>query len=81
VSKRVPSQEVAILRAVESDAVKGCPGSDRGTANQAASNVAFISHDEKPAIQAIANTAPDLPLEANQHPCVARDHDTSATSH
>jgi len=38
-------------------------------------NVAFISYDEKPGIQAIANTAPDLPPAAKQHPCVARDHE------
>jgi transposase len=80
-------QEVAILRAVESDAVKACagsdpgacPGLDPGTANKtldkAAPNVAFISYDEKPGIQAIANTAPDLPPVADQHPCVARDHE------
>ena len=64
-------QEVAILRAVESNAVKACPG----TANKAEPNVAFISYDEKPGIQAIANTAPDLPPVANEHPCVARDHE------
>jgi transposase len=88
-------QEVAILRAVESDAVKAgtesdpgvCPrpslgagsGLDPGTANKTvekpAPNVAFISYDEKPGIQAIANTAPDLPPVANEHPCVARDHE------
>jgi transposase len=88
-------QEVAILRAVGSDAVKACaasePGAcprpslgagsglDPGTANKtvekAVPNVAFISYDEKPGIQAIANTAPDLPPVANEHPCVARDHE------
>jgi transposase len=80
-------QEVAILRAVESDAVKACaasepgacPGLDPGTTNKtvekAVPNVAFISYDEKPGIQAIANTAPDLPPVANEHPCVARDHE------
>jgi transposase len=96
-------QEVAILRAVESDAAKACaesdPGAcprpspqpslgagfgagsglDPGTANKtvekAVPNVAFISYDEKPGIQAIANTAPDLPPVANEHPCIARDHE------
>jgi hypothetical protein len=72
-------QEVAILRAVESDAVTACAESDPGTANKTvekpAPNVAFISYDEKPGIQAIANTAPDLPPVANEHPCVARDHE------
>ena len=72
-------QEVAILRAVESDAVKASAETDPGTANKtvekAVPNVAFISYDEKPGIQAIANTAPDLPPVADQHPCVARDHE------
>ena len=44
-------------------------------ANKAEPNVAFISYDERPGIQAIANTAPDLPPVANEHPCVARDHE------
>jgi len=52
-------REVAILRANET----------------AETNVAIISYDEKPGIQAIANTAPDLPPAAKQHPCVARDHE------
>jgi len=60
-------QEVAIRRAVESGAVKA--------ANKAEPNVAFISYDANPGIQAIANTAPDLPPVANEHPCVARDHE------
>ena len=72
-------QEVAILRAVESDAVKACAEAEPGTASKTVEkptpNVAFISYDEKPGIQAIANTAPDLPPAAKQHPCVARDHE------
>jgi transposase len=60
-------QEVAILRAVAPDVVKA--------ADKTAPNVAFISYDEKPGIQAIANTAPDLPPVANEHRCVARDHE------
>lgn len=39
------------------------------------SSVAFISYDEKPGIQAIANTAPDLPPEPGEHPTFARDHE------
>jgi len=31
--------------------------------------------DEKPGVQAIANTAPDLPPVAGQHASVARDHE------
>ena len=42
---------------------------------QTAPNVAFVCYDEKPGIQAIANTAPDLPPVAGKHACVARDHE------
>ena len=34
--------------------------------------VITVSVDEKPGVQAIANTAPDLPPTAGRHPCVAR---------
>lgn len=68
-------QEVAILRAAELDAAKACPGADPGAAEKTEPNVAFVSYDEKPGIQAIANTAPDLPPVANEHSCVARDHE------
>ena len=37
--------------------------------------VAIISYDEKPGIQAIASTAPDLPPEPGRHPTFARDHE------
>ena len=37
--------------------------------------VAIISYDEKPGIQAIATTAPDLPPEPGSHPAFARDHE------
>ena len=37
--------------------------------------VAIISYDEKPGIQAIANTAPDLPPESGVHATFARDHE------
>jgi transposase len=37
--------------------------------------VAIISYDEKPGIQAIATTAPDLPPEPGRHPTFARDHE------
>jgi transposase len=52
-------REVAVLRAVEADA----------------SNVAIISYDEKPGIQAISNTAPDLPPKPEVHRTFARDHE------
>jgi transposase len=35
--------------------------------------VAIVSYDEKPGIQAIANTAPDLPPRPGVHPSFARD--------
>ena len=37
--------------------------------------VAIVSYDEKPGIQAIANTAPDLPPEPGAHATFARDHE------
>ncbi len=36
---------------------------------------AIISYDEKPGIQAIATTAPDLPPEPGVHPTFAREHE------
>ncbi len=44
-------------------------------ANQEPSDaVAIVSYDEKPGIQAIATTAPDLPPEPGKHATFARDH-------
>jgi hypothetical protein len=37
--------------------------------------VAVISYDEKPGIQAIETTAPDLPPQPGVHPTFARDHE------
>jgi transposase len=34
-----------------------------------------VSADEKPGLQALANTAPDLPPAACKHPTIARDHE------
>ena len=56
-------QEVAVLCADDKAAVKSDP------------KVAIISYDEKPGIQAISNTAPDLPPVPGAHPCMARDHE------
>jgi transposase len=39
------------------------------------SQVAIVSYDEKPGIQAIENTAPDLPPVPGEHPTFARDHE------
>ena len=45
-------------------------GSDDG-----ACNVAIISYDEKPGIQTIGSTAPDLPPQPGAHATFARDHE------
>jgi len=37
--------------------------------------IVTLSVDEKPGVQAIANTAPDLPPVPGKHPTVARDHE------
>ena len=37
--------------------------------------VAIVSYDEKPGIQALATTAPDLPPEPGVHETFARDHE------
>ena len=37
--------------------------------------LAIVSYDEKPGIQAISNTAPDLPPEPGSHAAFARDHE------
>jgi transposase len=64
-----------MISAAEVDAAKACHGPQSGAVDNTAPNVAFISYDEKPGIQAISNTAPDLPPVAGQHACVARDHE------
>jgi transposase len=40
-----------------------------------ARTVITVCVDEKPGVQAIANTAPDLPPVPGEHPTVARDHE------
>ena len=42
---------------------------------QPARPVAVLSYDEKPGIQAIATTAPDLPPKPGKHATVQRDHE------
>jgi hypothetical protein len=39
------------------------------------STVITVSVDEKPGLQAIANTTPDLPPVPGKHPNVGRDHE------
>ena len=45
------------------------------TNDDADTNVAIISYDEKPGIQAIGNTAPDLAPQPGCHASFARDHE------
>src|SRR3981081_1364212 len=42
---------------------------------KASNRAAFVSYDEKPGIQALATTAPDLPPEPGAHATFARDHE------
>jgi transposase len=44
-------------------------------AEPAAEAVAIVSYDEKPGVQAIATTAPDLPPVPGRHASLARDHE------
>ena len=37
--------------------------------------IAIVSYDEKPGVQAIGTTAPDLPPKPGEHPCFGRDHE------
>ena len=46
-----------------------------GGSPEAPLSVITVSVDEKPGLQALANTAPDLPPVAGQHSTVARDHE------
>ena len=55
-------REVQILKRVAKSKKPGKP-------------VAIVSYDEKPGIQAIATTAPDLPPEPGVHATFARDHE------
>ena len=47
----------------------------RRAAGEAASGMITVSVDEKPGVQAIANTAPDLPPVPGKHPKIGRDHE------
>jgi transposase len=44
-------------------------------AGQTASPIITVSVDEKPGVQAIGNTAPDLPPVPGKHPKISRDHE------
>src|SRR5450432_807061 len=47
----------------------------RRAASQETSNIITVSVDEKPGVQAIGNTAPDLPPVPGKHPTISRDHE------
>jgi hypothetical protein len=65
-------QEVALLRAAEADVAKARPEADSKATDKTAPNVAFVSYDEKPGIQAISNAAPDLPATGRGRACMRR---------
>jgi len=45
------------------------------TGGETASRIVTVSVDEKPGVQAIANTAPDLPPVPGKYPKIGRDHE------
>ena len=59
-------QVLHVYKEVEIWREKGAPPADL---------VAVLSYDEKPGIQAIQNTAPDLPPVPGKHSAVGRDHE------
>ena len=68
-----------MLRAAEAKATQVAPVAAAGGAEQTAPNIAFVSEDEKPGLQAIANTAPDLPPHRGQA-CLRRTRPSANTS-
>jgi transposase len=56
-------REVALLKQAEA------------TTQDAPAKVAIVSYDEKPGVQAIGTTAPDLPPQPGVHPGFGRDHE------
>lgn len=50
-------------------------GNAKRAAGQTTPNIITVSVDEKPGVQAIGNTAPDLPPVPGKHPTIARDHE------
>jgi hypothetical protein len=55
----------------EVDVLKKAPAKSKGRRKP----VAIVSYDEKPGIQAIATTVPDLPPEPGVYAAFARDHE------
>ena len=58
-----------VLMVYQDVALQNEAGSAQGQA------VVTVSVDEKPGVQAIGNTAPDLPPVPGKHPTIARDHE------
>jgi transposase len=61
-----PYREVQVLK-------KAAAKSKKARSKTSGKPVAIVSYDEKPGIQAIATTAPDLPPVPGVHPAFARD--------
>jgi len=61
-------REVALLK-------QAARAQDAEQPDQQAPAVAIISYDEKPGIQGLATTAPDLPPKPMRHPTFVRDHE------
>jgi transposase len=61
-------REVALLK-------QAARARDAEQPDQQAPAVAIISYDEKPGIQGLATTAPDLPPKPMRHPTFVRDHE------
>jgi transposase len=61
------AQVLCVYREVEMRRAAG------GAKNEGA--IAVVSYDEKPGIQAIGTTAPDLPPVPGTHPTISRDHE------
>jgi len=59
-------REVAVLK----EAAAG-----EAAASESGKAVAIVSYDEKPGVQAIGTTAPDLPPKPGEHACFGRDHE------
>src|SRR6202046_3339691 len=67
------AEVVSVYREVEQ--LKQAAKAQSGETPAQTPAVAFISYDEKPGIQALANKAPDLPPKPMRHRTVARDHE------
>ncbi len=67
------AEVLCVYREVE--VLKDAAASQKGRKRKQNQAVAIISYDEKPGIQAIATTAPDLAPEPGRHACFRRDHE------